>query len=698
MSKLPLRQLRNVALVGHHGAGKTTLAEALLASSGAVERPGSVERGTTTLDFEREETEREMSLSLAVASLDVDDVRVNIIDTPGYPDFSFEMLSGLSVADLAVIVVSATEGVQAQTQDAWRMAEELGLARIVVVNKLDKDRSDFQSSLDQIRSTFGAGVAPVELPIGSSRDFRGVIDLLDDTATIYDIDAVSNSNSQAFPIGKQGPIPEALVDSEHEIHDQLIEGIVVGDEALMERYLADDRISKDELQHALAGGVASSLVFPVICASASTGVGVDRLARLLVELSPSPSERGVVTLEVDDAPREVVCDPGGAPVAVAFKTISEVHSGPITACKVLAGTLRPETALVNTKNGTEERIHGIFSLQGRTTTPTDQAIPGDIIALTRLCGTATGDVLVSKGTPAYLNPLRPEPPPLRIAVVPSSRADDDKLMSALQRLCDEDPQLGVERVDETHQTVLGVTGEIHFSVTLQRLSRKFGVNVEREELTIPYRETISRPAQAEGKHKKQSGGHGQFGVCHLRVEPLERGAGFEFHDEIVGGAIPRQYIPGVEKGVIEVMESSGPLGFPVVDISVTCDDGKYHPVDSNELSFKSAAAVALREALSNAGPLLLEPVSRVEVVVPSAAQGDVLADLNSRRARILGSEPTDDGYLTLHALVPSGEITRYAVDLRSLTGARGKFRSEYDHYEPVPEHLVQSLLESSSRR
>ncbi len=695
MSNGPSSQLRNVALVGHHGAGKTTLAEALLSSCGALDRPGSVERGTTVFDFEPEETARQMSLSLAVASFNLDGVRVNILDTPGYPDFSYEMLSGLSVADLAVIVVSATEGVQAQTEDAWRYAEELGLARILVVNKLDRDRADFESSLDQIRATFGAGVAPVELPIGANHDFRGVIDLLDDTATIYDVAATPGSKSAALPAGNEGGIPEDLVDTEHEIHDQLIEGIVVGDEALMERYLADDPISKAELQDALAAGVGSSSVFPVVCTSALTGVGVDRLAKLLVELAPSPSDRRSVTLKLEEKTVDVESNLDAEPIVVAFKTISEAHSGQITACKVLSGTLRPETTVVNTRSHAEERIHGIYSLQGRSTTPIDQAAPGDIVALTRLSGTATGDILASKGTLAYSNSLQPEPPPLLVAVVPSSRADDDKLMSALRRLCDEDPQLRVDRVDETHQTVLGVTGEVHFSVTSERLSRKFGVNVEREEVLIPYRETITHPADAEGKHKKQSGGHGQFGVCHLRVEPMRRGAGFEFHDAIVGGAIPRQYLPGVEKGVREVTETSGPLGFPVVDISVTCDDGKYHPVDSNELSFKSAAAIALRDALSKAGPVLLEPVAKVEVVAPTEAQGDVLGDLNSRRARILGSEPTSDGYSTIRALVPAAEIARYAVDLRSLTGGRGKVRFQHDHYEEVPDGLVSSLLVSS---
>ncbi len=681
--------IRNVALVGHHGAGKTTLAEALLASAGAIPRQGSVDRGTTVCDFEPEEAARQLSVSVAIAPFTVEGVKVNLLDAPGYADFAAEMRTALSLSDLAVVVVSATDGVQAQTEDAWRAAAALGIPRVIVIDKLDRERADFDRVLAEVRSAFGAGVAPVELPIGAESSFRGVIDLLDDSATLYDLDGGPPAT------GTEGPIPEDLVNTEHEVHEQLVEGIVVGDDDLMARYLDGETIGRDELEASLAGGVASGSVFPVLCCSGATGVGIDRLARLLVELGPAPGSRGALAVTAGDATTEVACDPAGPPLAVVCKTLADPHAGRISLCKVVSGTLRPDIILTNPRTRDDERLHVLETLRGHETAPVQEAVAGDFVAVPRLTSTRTGDTLAPKGTPVVVDLPDPDPPALSVAVRPASRADDDKLMSALQRLGEEDPALTVTRVDETHQTVLGVAGEVHFAVTLERLARKYSVSVEREDVLIPYRETVSKPAAAEGKHKKQSGGHGQFGVCHLRIEPLGRGGGFEFRDEVVGGAIPRQYIPAVEKGVAEAMASGGAFGYPVVDVSVTVDDGKYHSVDSSEMSFKMAGALAFREALANAGPVLLEPVSRLEVTVPADLQGDVLGDLHARRARIQGTDTDGDGFQTVVALVPAAELSRYAVDLRAITGGRGRFRSEPDHYDQVPEHLVSSLSRAS---
>jgi len=677
--------IRNVALVGHHGAGKTTLAEALLASAGAVLRQGSVERGTTVCDFEPEEAARQLSVSLAIAPFTVEGVKVNLLDAPGYADFAAEMHTALALSDLAVVVVSATDGVQAQTEDAWRAAAALGLPRVIVIDKLDRERADFDRVLAEVRAAFGAGVAPVELPIGAESAFRGVIDLLDDSATVYDLGA-------GPPItGTEGPIPDDLVNTEHEVHEQLVEGIVVGDDDLMARYLDGETISRDELEASLAGGVASGSVFPVLCCSGTTGVGIDRLARLLVELGPSPGARGPLVVTAGDTTTEVACDPAGPPLLTVCKTLSDQHAGKISLCKVMSGTVRPDVVLTNPRTRADERLHVLETLRGHEAAPVSEALAGDFVAVPRLASTRTGDTLAPKGTPVVVALPEADPPALSVAVRPASRSDDDKLMSALQRLGEEDPALSVTRLDETHQTVLGVAGEVHFAVTIERLARKFSVSVEREDVLIPYRETVSKPAAAEGRHKKQSGGHGQFGVCHLRIEPLGRGSGFEFHDEVVGGAIPRQYIPAVEKGVAEAMASGGAFGYPVVDVAVTVDDGKAHSVDSSEMSFKMAGALAFREALANAGPVLLEPVSRVEVTVPAELQGDVLGDLHSRRARIQGTDTGGDGFQTVVAFVPAAELSRYAVDLRAITGGRGRFRSELDHYDQVPEHLVSSL-------
>ena len=685
--------IRNVALVGHHGAGKTTLAEALLASTGAIARRGSVEKGSTVMDFEPEEVSRQLTISTSLAPFTVNGVKVNLLDTPGYADFAGEMITALANVDLAVVVVSATDGVQAQTEDAWRAAAQMDLPRVIVVNKLDRERSDFDRTLQEIRQTFGAGVAPVELPIGHETDFHGVIDLLDDTATHYDTQAAGSPvDGTVPPAGHEGPIPDDLVDEEHAVHEQLVEGIVVGDDDLMERYLNGETLDYAELEKSLAGGVASGAVFPVLCCSAASGVGVDRLARLIEELCPTPASRPPVVATAGTTTTEIPSDPAGPTLLTVTKTYNDGHTGKMSLCKVVSGTLQPDAVLVNSRSRHEERLHALQSIAGHATAPATSVSAGDFVAIPRLNGTRTGDTLAPKGQPVTVPPPVLPAPALQVAVKPATRADDDKLMSALQRLCDEDPSLTVTRDDETHQTILGVSGEVHLAVTLERLDRKCNVHVEREDLRIPYRETITRPAQAEGKHKKQSGGHGQFGVCHLRLEPLARGAGFEFRDEVVGGAIPRQYIPAVEKGVLESFSGGGLYGYPVVDVAVTVDDGKAHSVDSNEVSFKMAAALAIRTAMAEAGPVVLEPISRLEVTIPDECQGDVLGDLSSRRARIVGTDTAAvAGYQTITATAPTAELTRYAVDLRALTGGRGSFSVTYDHYDPVPEHMMASI-------
>jgi elongation factor G len=671
--------IRNVALVGHHASGKTTLVEALLVASGAIARQGSVERGTTVCDFEPEEIARQLSVSMAIAPFTVDGVKVNLLDAPGYADFSADMAAALAVTDLAVIVVSATDGVQAQTEDAWRAAAALGLPRLIVVNKLDRERADFERVLDDVRARFGAGVAPVELPIGREQGFRGVIDLFDDTATVYDV-----SGGAAGP-GTVGPIPDDLVDKEHQVHEQLVEGIVVGDDDLMARYLDGEAISRDELEASLAGGVAAGAVFPVLCCSGLTGVGVDRLARLLVELCPSPAASPPVTVVAGGTESQVPCDPAGPPLLLVCKIVADQHIGRVALARVVSGTIHPDDVLTNPRTRTDERLHILQTLRGREASPASGAVAGDFVALPRLGSVQAGDTLAPKDMPVRIPVPDPEPSPLSVAVRPASRADDDKLMSALGRLREEDPALGVRRDDETHQTVLGVAGEIHFAVTVERLARRFHVAVEREDVAVPYRETVTTAAETRETYKKQTGGHGQYAVVHLSVEPLARGAGLEFHDVVVGGAIPRQYIPAVEKGVREAMAQGGPLGgYPVVDVSVTCLDGKHHPVDSSEMSFKTAGSLAFQAAVRKASPVVLEPISRLEVTIPAETQGDVLGDLHARRGRVQGTEAAEDGQQTVIALVPTAELARYAVDLRAITSGRGRIRTAHDHYDVAP--------------
>jgi elongation factor G len=667
----PPSRIRNVALVGHNGAGKTTLAEALLASAGIVARRGRVEDGTTVCDFEPEEVKRQMSVQLALAPLTTGDIKINLIDTPGFADFFGEVRAALSVADLAVVVVSAVEGIEAQTEAAWELAGELGLARLVFVNKLDRERASFDRVLAELVERFGAGIAPLELPLGEEHDLRGVVDLLTDEAITYDGEGRHT-----------GPIPPELAAMEHQVREHLVEGIVVGDDALMERYLEGDVPPTADLEAALAAGIVDGVVFPVVCGSATTRVGVDRLASLIAEIGPPADRRPSFRVRAGDAEHDVVCDPSGQPLAVAFKTVSDPYVGRISLLRALSGTIRPDTVLANPRTHAEERLHVLELLRGKETEPMPEVQAGDLFAVPKLSDTATGDTLAPKGTPVVvLDTAPPEPPVLGVAIQPKSKGDEDKLMTGLHRLQDEDRSLVVERIDETHQTVLRGAGEMHLAVVCDRLHRKFGVDVATEEVQIAYRETITKVAEAEGKYKKQTGGHGQYGVVVLRVAPLERGAGFRFVDQVVGGAIPKQYIPAVEKGVAEAMESGGPNGFPVVDIEVTCLDGKYHPVDSSEMSFRMASALALREALAAAGPVVLEPISMVTVAVPATMQGDVLGDLNARRGRVQGTDTAGDGRQVITALVPTAEIQRYAVDLRSLTGGRGRFTAEHDHYD-----------------
>jgi len=689
VKSFPPAKIRNVALVGHGGAGKTSLAEALLFCSGAISRMGRVEDGTTTTDFDPEEIRRHLSLSLALAPFEHDGFKINVLDAPGYADFVGDVRTALQVADLAVLVVSAVEGVEVQTEVAWRIASELGMPRMFFVNKLDRERASFERTLDQLRERFGAGVAPLELPIGEEATFRGIADLLTDTAVLYESGPPTGACRPTI-----GEIPEDMAAREHTVHDNLVEGIVVADDDLMERYLEGDTITPKELEDTLAKGVAEATVFPVACGSATKLIGIDRLAQLIVEVGPSPLDRPPVTVESPAGPTAVVPDPAGQPLALVYRTLVDPYVGKVSFVKVLSGTIRPDSTLSNPRTHTDERLHALFTMRGKEQDGLSELPAGDIGAVAKLSDTSTGDTLAPKGTPVTLPAPPPVKPVLTFAIRPKSKGDEDKLMTSLHRLQDEDQALQVRRNDETHQTLLSGMGDTHLSIVIERLHRKFGVDVVTEEVRVAYRETITGSAEAEGKYKKQTGGHGQFGVAFLRVEPVERGGGFEFVDKIVGGAIPRQFIPAVEKGVLETMSSAGVFGYPVVDVRVTVFDGKYHAVDSSEMSFRMAASLGFRDAMAKAGPVLLEPVSTLEVTVPSAYQGDVMGDLNSRRGRVQGTEAMGAGEQMVTALVPTSEILRYAIDLRSLTGGRGRFDERHDHYDVLPAHLVDKVAKA----
>ncbi|MGB8859585.1 MAG: elongation factor G [Ilumatobacteraceae bacterium] len=688
MKSYPTDRIRNVALVGHGGAGKTTLAEALLVRAGALPRAGKVDDGTSLLDTEPESTKRHMSLSLALAPFewkadDGNDYKVNLLDTPGYLDFEGEVDAALSVADLALFVISAVEGVEVQTERLWRKAAALGLPRIVFVNKEDKDRADFHSVLDQLRVAFGAGITPLELPLGEAATLHGVADVLSETALDYEPSGQHHTE----------PLPADVADEEHALHDALLEEIVSGDDVQLERYLSGDTPSIAELERTLAHEVLDCTEFPVLLGSATTGVGIDRLADFICELGPSPADRPMPVAAGDDVV-PVSADAAGKPLAYVFKTIADPYIGQLSLFKVLSGGLRTDDRLLNSSNGSEERLHALLTLRGKEQLPITEVGAGDIAAVAKLANTHTGDTLAPKGSPVkVVGPARPAPQ-YGVAIVPHTQADDDKMGNALGRLQAEDPSLWVQRVEETGQTVLRGLGETHVTVALERMARKFGVNVDTADVRVAYRETINGQAAAEGKLKKQSGGHGQFAVVNLRVSPLPRGGGFTFTDAVVGGAIPRNYMGSVQAGVEEAMVRGGVHGFPVVDVSVECHDGKYHSVDSSDMAFKTAAALGFRDAMAAAGVVVLEPISLLRVSVPGAYQGDVMGDITARRGRVQGTIAVEHGDHVIEALVPASELQHYAIDLRSITGGRGHFTVQHDHYDVLPPHLVDKAKQS----
>lgn len=684
-------RIRNVAFVGHSGSGKTSVAEALLFRAGVIPRSGSTDEGSSVCDTEPEETKRKMSLSLAVAPFEWKakdpatgepaTYKVNILDTPGYGDFAGEVDAALAVADMAVIVVSAVDGIEVGTEAAWRRCEALGIPRLVFVNKEDKQRADFHAVLDALKARFGSGLVPLELPLGEEEKLHGIADVLSDEGFEYEADGTHHTE----------PIPAEVADEEHRLHDEIVEEIVSGDDDQLERYLSGEVPTANELERTLAAEVLHCQEFPVLLGSALTGVGIDRLADYICELGPSPADRPTTVIGgTEQVP--VSADAAGTAVAYVFKTVADQFVGQVSLFKVLSGTVHGDDRLVNTQTSAEERLHSLFHLRGKEHLPVNHVVAGDIGAVAKLASTPTHSTLAAKGSPVRVEAPPTAPAAYHLALEPVTQSDDDKLSDALARLCSEDPTLSVVRPEETHQTVLCGAGDTHLAVALERLARKFGVNVTTAERLVPYRETITASADAEGKVKKQSGGHGQYAVVNLRVVPAERGAGNEFVDKIVGGAIPRNFVPAVQKGVDETVTTGGAFGFPVVDVKVECYDGKYHSVDSSDMAFRTAASHGLKEALAKATPVVLEPISHVTVTVPDSHQGDVLGDINSRRGRVSGSNPAGGGLQEITAMVPAAEIQRYAVDLRSMTGGRGSFVAVHDHYDVLPTHLAAKLV------
>ena len=682
MKSYATENIRNIVLVGHGGSGKTSLAESLLFLSGATTRLGKITEGNTVCDFDEEEIRKGISISTALAPVEWGECKINVLDAPGYADFVSDMRAAMRAADLAVFVVSAVEGVEVQTEVAWRYADELELPRLVIVNKVDRENSSFRRTLDQMRELFGMGIAPIALPLGREHDFKGVISVIDMCAFEYD--------EHGKP--KEVPIPEERQARVDEVHTALLDSVAETNDELLERYLEGGEITRDEVVHALHDGIDRATFFPVLVGSATKLIGVDRLADIVVAAGPSPLDRPPVEATNGEA-REAKPD---APLAAfVFKTMTDPYVGRVSYFRVVSGVLKGDTTLHNSTRNLDERVGHLFTMRGKTQEPVQELVAGDIGAAAKLAHTVTGDTVADKATPVVLPPIEPPEPLLPKAIVPKTKGDEDKLMIGLHKLIEEDPALRLERNDETHQTILWGMGDAHLDVTMERLKRKFGVEVGEEAFKVPYRSTLKGKADALGRHVKQSGGHGQYGICNVRVEPLPRGEGFVFEDKIFGGSIPNQFIPSVEKGIRAAMERGAGTGFPMIDIKVELYDGKYHTVDSSDMAFQMAGSHAMKDAIDKAGVTLLEPIWGLDVMVPEEFTGDIMGDLQKRRGIPEGIDTVGGGRQIVKAKVPFGEITHYATDLRSMTGGKGTFSWSFSHYQEVPGDVAKKILEAS---
>ena len=669
--------IRNVAVIGHRGTGKTSLVEALLYESGTVNRLGSVAEQSTVSDFDEDERKRGMSISASVTHLEWEGRLINLIDTPGEPSFQADVLSALRVVEGAIMTVSGVLGVEVGTERLWRRCDELGTSRLVLVNLLDRERADFFAALEQLRERLSDKCVAVEIPIGTEQDFRGVVDLVHMVAYLHGEDASGHDESV--------PIPEDLKPLADEYHDKLMDVVAETSDELMERYLDGGEITREEMAVALKQLVTDGQVFPVGCGAATRNIGSHGLLDLIVEGLPSPARA-----------RNVPETGGASTLTYIFKTIADPYSGRINLMRVYAGTLKGDSQLVNSRTHGKERVGQLLMLQGKDHTPTDELGAGMIGAVAKLKETNTGDVLADVDKPAAVEPIALPAPVVAFAIEARSKGDEDKVHASLRRLQEEDPSLDVHRDEETGEMIVGGLSQMHVETVLERMHRRFGVEVDLKPPRVPYRETIRKPARAHGRHKKQTGGRGQFGDCHIEIEPMEAHEGYEFIDKIVGGVIPQGFRPAVDKGIQEAMRKGELVGAPVVGVRVRLVDGSYHNVDSSEMAFKIAGSMAFKQAVASADPVLLEPIMRLDIAVPEENVGDVMGDMSSRRGRVLGMDP-GPGTTVIHVEVPMAEVLGYAPDLTSMTGGRGDYTMQLLRYDEVPAHAAQGVIAAAQR-
>jgi elongation factor G len=683
-----VEKLRNVALVGHGGAGKTSLAEVMLYKAGVTNRIGRVEDGNTVMDYEPEELKRQSSISGSFHQFKWKKHTVNIIDTPGDQNFFNDTIFCMQAADCALFLIDGVDGIKVQTEQGWEYAKEFNLPSVIFINKLDRERSDFKRALEDAREILDPKPIVVQLPIGKETSFKGVIDLARMKAFTYDADGKVSEID----------IPDEMKDMVEAEREAFIENVAESDDDLIERYLEGEELTDDDIKAALKKGLISRVFAPVLCGSATSNIGIDLLLDFIADSFPSPADRGVFNATDESGDNAVVCAPDTSePFAgFVFKTVADPYAGRLTIFRVVSGTLGEDGTFYNVNKGTRERFNQLMTIAGKEQKPAREAVPGSIVAVAKLKETTTGDTLCAENRKVRFASIAPMPTLISYALTAKSKGDEDKIYGGLTKLMEEDMGLKLDRNAETKEILLSGMGQIHIEIAVEKLKRKYNVEAVLNIPKVPYRETIKKKVRVQGRHKKQTGGHGQFGDCWIQLEPLPRGGGFEFVDAIVGGSIPRQYIPAVEKGIVESCRRGILAGYPCIDFKVILDDGSYHAVDSSEMAFKIAGSLAFKKAAEQANPVLLEPIMEVTITAPDEFMGDIMGNLNSRRGRVLGMDSAGRNQV-VKAHVPMAEFLTYAPDLRSMTGGRGIYTMEFSHYDEVPAQVADKVIAEAEK-
>ena len=692
MKAYSTEQLRNVGIFSHGGAGKTSLAEAMLFTSKASTRLGRVDEANTVMDYDPDEQKRHISVQLAVAPVEWQDCKINVIDVPGYAEFLGEVKAAIRVSDSALLLVDASAGVEVGTEQAWKYASERGIPSIAFINKMDRETADYKKSVHSAEEVLGRKCAPLQIPIGSQHSFSGVVDLLRMRAYFYE----AGNTSGKFT---EGDVPPDMMEDAKQGRDWLIEKIAETDDDLTMKYLEGEELTEAEIISGLKTGVRSGTILPVLCGSGACNIGVSQLLDALVAYAPSPAEAGSITATNPVSGQEVTLEPneGSQLTSLVFKTVRD-QFGKMSLIRVFSGVLRSDSQTLNSSHNSEERIGQVYFMRGKEQIATQQLVAGDIGAVVKLAATHTGDTLCAPGHPLLLSPIAFPEPVFSAAISPKTKADLDKMGSALAHIAEEDPTIHMGKDPVTGQTVISAMGESHVQIAADRMKRKFGAEVNIGLPIVPYKESItSRVDRAHYRHKKQTGGHGQFADVVIELEPLPD-ADFEFGERVVGGVVPKNFIPAVEKGIREALSEGVLAGYPVVNIKAVLYDGSYHPVDSSEMAFKLAASQAFKEGMQAGHPVLLEPVMTLHILVPESYTGDIMSDLNSRRGRVLGMNPQGNGFTLVEASAPLSEVQRYVSDLRSMTQGRGNFSMQFDHYEPVPAHVADKVIDEARKR